>query len=538
MQSSPDSGDLPPLKVLLVDDIQENLELLEEILQESGYHTIPARNGVEALTRLNGEQVHIIVADAMMPKMDGFQLCKEVRAVHAHSAIPFIIYTGNYVDSSDQEFARSIGVDRYVVKYAGLGALVQAINDLAHQRYGRRPAGEPEPAQEQLDDQSFLEQHRAIVIKKLEEKMAELEMYAETLIRKNREIQASEDRYRTLFDHASIAIFVVDRGTARVLEVNKRGLDLLGYTREELLSMAGLPFGRGSDFADTMLDTPSFSSGETEIATKEGTVLRVDVGVGPLTRPQDTRVLLYVRDITDQKRMRDQLVQAEKMSLLGRLAAGIAHEIRNPLSAISLNLQYLVQKFQKNAELCESLKDALEGAKRVEAVMENTLNLARVTPPVLKDEHLNHLVEQVLGFIKISVQQKDVRFETSLVAGLPPVCVDAKQIQQVLLNIVQNAIDASPEPAVIHLSTEAHEATSGNGIPATEVIVSVRDHGPGLTAEQRQHLFEQFYTTKEGGTGLGLAISKQIMDRHKGEIRFDAAAGSGTIVRLAFPINS
>jgi PAS domain S-box-containing protein len=538
MESAPVSGDIPPLKVLLVDDIQENIELLEEILQENGYQTVPARNGVEALTRLNGEQVHIIVADAMMPKMDGFQLCKEVRAVHAYSTIPFIIYTGNYVDASDQEFARSIGVDRYVVKYAGLGALIQAINDLAQQRYGRRPTGEPEPVQEQIDDQSFLEKHRAIVIKKLEEKMAELEMYADTLIRKNREIQASEDRYRTLFDHASMAIFVVDRETGKVLEVNKRALDLLGYTREEMLAMPGLPFGHGSDFAENMLDTPSFSSGETEIATKTGTFLSVDVGVGPLTRPQDTRVLLYVRDITEQKRMRDQLIQAEKMSLLGRLAAGIAHEIRNPLSAISLNLQYLVQKFHDNAELCESLKDALEGTKRVEAVMENTLNLARVSPPVLKDEHLNHLVEQVLGFIKISVQQKVVRFDAALADHLPPVCVDAKQIQQVLLNIVQNAIDASPEPVVIHLSTELHGSTAGNGMPFSEVVISVRDHGPGLTSEQRQHLFEQFYTTKEGGTGLGLAISKQIMDRHKGEIRFGSAEDHGTIVHLAFPINS
>ena len=87
----------------------------------------------------------MIVADAMMPKMDGFQLCKEVRALPSCSTLPFIIYTGNYVDATDQEFARSIGVDRYVVKYAGLGALVQAINELAQQRYGRKPE-EPAPA--------------------------------------------------------------------------------------------------------------------------------------------------------------------------------------------------------------------------------------------------------------------------------------------------------------------------------------------------------------------------------------------------------
>ena len=163
--------------------------------------------------------------------------------------------------------------------------------------------------------------------------------------------------------------------------------------------------------------------------------------------------------------MRDQLLQYEKMSIMGRLAAGIAHEIRNPLSAVSLNLQYLAQKHKDDAELCEALRDALEGAKRVEVVIENTLSLARVTPPVLGSERLNTLVDQVSTFVKISVQQKDIHLETRLGEGLPDVTVDAKQVQQVILNIVQNAIDASPERGVVELSTlleeEPGEAGSG-----------------------------------------------------------------------------
>lgn len=521
------------LKVLLVDDIQENLELLEDVLSENGYLPIMARNGVEALHLLKAEPFHMIVADAMMPKMDGFQLCKEVRTLPACGTLPFIIYTGNYVDAGDQEFARSIGVDRYVVKYAGLGALVQAINELAQQHYGRVP-DEPAPAMEQLDDQEFLEKHRAIVIKKLEEKMAELEMYADTLIKKNREIQASEDRYRTLFDHASIAIFVVDRETGRVVDVNRAGLELLGYEREELFAMAHLPFAAG-EFTSTMLDTMHFASGETTITRKGGESVQVDIGVGPVTRPQDTRVLLYVRDISEQKKMREQLIQADKMTLMGRLAAGIAHEIRNPLSAIALNLQYLVFKTQTHTELCDPLKDALEGTRRIEAVIENTLNLARVTPPVLKEEEINDLARQVLGFIKISVQQKDIHFTTHLADGLPPVMIDAKQMQQVVLNVVQNAIDASPDGATVELTT-----SRVSGEPGTRGMVelAVRDLGPGISAEQRKHLFEQFYTTKSGGTGLGLSISKQIIEKHKGEIRIDPAEGGGTIVRISLPTHS
>jgi len=541
MTTSPDrlepvSGDTPVLRILIVDDVQENLELLEEVLAENGYASLLAKNGVEALGIVRIEPVHMIVADAMMPKMDGFQLCKEVRALPEYAKIPFIIYTGNYVDSADQEFAQSIGVDRYVVKYAGLGALVQAINELAQQCYGRRME-EPASSQDQLDDQEFLEKHRAIVIKKLEEKMAELEMYAETLIRKNREVQASEERYRSLFDHASIAILVLDRATEKVLEVNQAGLDLLGYSREELLAMSRLPFDN-SDFGTYLRDATRFTTSDLRLTRKDGESLQVDAWFGPLVKSQDTRILVYLRDITEQQKMRQQLMQAEKMTLMGRLAAGIAHEIRNPLSAIALNLQYLVTKIEQYPELQEPLQDALEGTKRIEAVIENTLNLARFTPSVLREEQANELVRQVLGFVKISVQQKEVRFDTALAPDLPMIHADAKQIQQVILNVVQNAIDASSEGGCVYVSTGIEQWSPAEGPETKAVVVSVRDIGKGMNAEQRKHLFEQFYTTKKGGTGLGLTLSRQIMVKHRGEIRFDSPDEGGTIVRLLFPINS
>jgi PAS domain S-box-containing protein len=523
------------LRILLVDDVQENLDLLDDVLSENGYASVVAKNGVEALALVKNEPVHMIVADAMMPKMDGFQLCKEVRALPEYTKIPFIIYTGNYVDTADQDFARSIGVDRYVVKYAGLGALVQSINELAQQCYGRKPE-EPPSSQDQLDDQEFLEKHRAIVIKKLEEKMAELEMYAETLIRKNREVQASEERYRSLFDHASIAIFVMDRSTEQILEVNQSGIDLLGYSREELLAMPGLPF-ESADAATCLRDAPRFSSGDMNLIRKDGETIQVDAGFGPLTRSHDARILVYLRDITEQRQMRQQLMQAEKMTLMGRLAAGIAHEIRNPLSAIALNLQYLVTKIEQYPELREPLQDALEGTKRIESVIENTLNLARFTPPVLHEEQINELVRMVLGFVKISVQQKEVHFDTVLPAEMPNIRADAKQIQQVILNVIQNAIDASTEGGRIAVATCVEPWVPPGGGDGEAVVVKVRDHGKGITPEQRKHLFEQFYTTKKGGTGLGLTISRQIMEKHGGEIRFDPAEGDGTLVRLLFPIH-
>jgi PAS domain S-box-containing protein len=522
-------GEAQAIRVLVVDDVQENLELLDDVLADGGYAPLVARNGVQALEVLKKEEIHLVIADAMMPKMDGFQLCKEVRALPGYARTPFIIYTGNYVDESDQEFARSIGVDRYVVKGTGVGVLFEAINELVQQRYGHLP-GPPASGELRLDDQAFLEQHRALVIKKLEEKMIELEVYAETLERKNREVQASEERYRALFESASIPIFVIDRETGKVLDVNRQGLDLLGYTRDDLTSMPRLPIVDTGDFAKGILDASRFVAGETTIRRADGDVLDVDVGVGPVTRPQDSRLLLYVRDITEQKKMREHLLQAEKMALMGRLAAGIAHEVRNPLAAITLNLQYLSAKGSLDAPMVESIGNALEGAKRVEAVIENTLSLARVSPPVLQPEQINALVQKVIGFIEMSSKQKDVRVKTELGENLPLVKVDAKQIQQVLINIVQNAIDASPMSEVVTLSTLLVEGEGGSF-----VCIAVRDHGPGVPPEQRKYLFQQFRTTKPGGTGLGLVLSRQILERHKGTIALEDSPGGGTVVRIRIP---
>jgi PAS domain S-box-containing protein len=528
-------GEAKSIRVLVVDDVQENLELLDDVLADGGYAPLLAHNGVQALEVLKKEEVHLVIADAMMPKMDGFQLCKEVRALPGYSRTPFIIYTGNYVDESDQEFARSIGVDRYVVKGTGVGALFEAINDLVQQRYGLLPEP-PSSGEARLDDQAFLEQHRALVIKKLEEKMVELEVYARTLERTNREVQASEDRYRALFESASIPIFVLDRATGKVLDVNRQGLDLLGYTREELLGMPHLPFADAGGFARGIIDTSTFVAGETTIRRSDGDVLDVDVGAGPVTRPQDSRLLFYVRDITEQKKMREHLLQAEKMALMGRLAAGIAHEVRNPLAAITLNLQYLAVKANLDAAMLESINNALEGAKRVESVIENTLSLARVSPPVLQAEEVNALVQKVIGFIEMSSRQKDVRVETELGQDLPPVLVDAKQIQQVLINIVQNAIDASPVSATVTISTlRAGGEGEGEGEGGEYVCIAVRDRGPGVPPEQRKYLFQQFRTTKPGGTGLGLVLSRQILERHKGRISLEDAPGGGTVVRIQIP---
>lgn len=531
------------LNILLVDDIPENLELLKEVLSDYGYNVLMANNGHEAIRLLQSTKIHLIVADAMMPKMDGFQLCKQVKSVESFGRIPFVIYTGDYVDLEDAEFAHKIGVDRYVMKSSGLDPLVQAVNELSKQVYGFQ-LDMSAAMHERIDDHAFLEQHHAVLAKKLEQKMLELEMYTETLAQKNRALAASEARYRSLFEHASIAIFVLDRATGKISDVNRQGVALLGYTRNELLGLPHVPFSEAGGIMGQILKTEEYLVWEAKLKTFEGELLEVEIGAGPIERPHDDRVMLFVRDITEQRKMEEQMLQVEKMSLMGRLVSGVAHEIRNPLAATSLHLQYLLDKYKLNFSDYDSLEAAFEGAQRIQQVMEKTLSLARPTAPVLKAEQINDITERAIWFVKMALQQKNLKLETSFGENLSSVLVDAKQIQQVILNLIQNAIDASAPNSVIRVATcmqtDAPELFDKPGENQNEsnVIITIRDHGAGISQEQIKHLFEPFRTSKPAGTGLGLALSKHIMDRHNAEIRIQAAEGGGTIAQLVFPILS
>jgi PAS domain S-box-containing protein len=527
------------LTILLVDDVAENLTLLHEVLSESGYRVLLATGGMEALQMLRMVTVHLILADAMMPRMDGYQLCKAVKGNAAYAHIPFILYTGDYITREDEALAKKLGVERYVIKTGGLEPLLQALGEVAQQYYGHRGSCQVSSTTH-LDDSSFLEQHHAVLISKLEQKMLELEMYAEALARKNRALEESEARYHSLVEYASIALYVVERGTGKVVEVNKQGCALIGYDRHELQEFSQFPFTR-EGVGETILRAREYVVVEAQWKTRGGELLEVEIGAGPIHLPHKDWLILLVRDITEQKKLKEQMIQSEKMMLMGRLASGIAHEIRNPLAATTLYLQYLLQRLPRDFEEYNSLEAAFEGAQRIQHVVDRTLALARPAMPILTHEPVNEIVERTLGFVRIALHQKSLVLETKLGNNIPPILADAKQIEQALLNIVQNAIDASPPGETITITTCYEQGNSAVlqkevGIHQPTVIITVRDRGRGFAEEIEKHLFEAFRTTKPQGTGLGLMLTKHILDRHGARIAVKRAKGGGTIVYLLFPV--
>jgi len=185
----------------------------------------------------------------------------------------------------------------------------------------------------------------------------------------------------------------------------------------------------------------------------------------------------------------------------------------------------------------ESIAAALEGAQRIQHVIEDTLGLARVTPPTLHEESINSIITRSLSYLVSALSQKNVTVQTDLAPDLPHVRVDFKQIQQVLLNVLQNAIDASPVQGIVTVKTrrmEPDDAKASRKIGRIEI--TVQDQGEGLSPDVAAHLFEPFRTTKVGGTGLGLAITKYMVDRHQGEILLVPGESGGTLARIMFPI--
>jgi PAS domain S-box-containing protein len=533
--SSPESKGLNVIHVLIVDDIQENLDLLEYRLVKHGYRIIRASNGWEALERMRRYTIDLIISDAMMPTMDGFQFCKEVRANPEYTRIPFILYSSNYLDDEDIAFAQHLGVTQYVVK-SGFDAILDVVHEVLQPLRGEQMeidySGEAK-----IDDVAFLKKHHTIVIRKLEEKMAELKMYSDVLTQKNRDLQSSEMHYRGLFEHASIPIFLLDGQTRRVMDANREGLALIGYTKDEIHQLQEFPFVTVKTANEAVNKFEVFTSGEKLLRTKSGKVLVVEVHVGEPALAHERRFLLYVRDTTEEKKMKQQLMHMEKMSLMGRLAGGIAHEIRNPLSSVMMNLQFLLQNSEISPTVREFVAAATEGANRINQVVENTLNLARGSPLHLQEENLNQILQSALWFMKVPAQRKNVALDAHLAESLAPTSLDARQIQQVIINLMQNAIDASPEGGNITITTGMLENIADNAeFVSNKIVLSIRDNGPGIPQEQLKYIFEPFQTTKAGGTGLGLALSKHIMDQHNAELAIEPTLGGGTIARLIFPV--
>jgi len=268
---------------------------------------------------------------------------------------------------------------------------------------------------------------------------------------------------------------------------------------------------------------------------------------GPLDSVQTANLQLLSRQaglafenallFKERLRQNERMFRAEQLATMGQFAAGIAHELRNPLTAIRSTVQYLASEFDGGSDQRKLADGILDEVDRLNNIVGNLLSLAQPGESNPQELDIRQEIERCMTFIEAKAKSQNVRLETEFAADLPKLTFDPAELRQVLLNVMMNGLQAMPRGGTLWIrSCCPAEGVPGSARGANRILIQIEDEGPGISPNLRQKVFEPFFTTKTGGTGLGLAICNSIIKRYNGEIWIDAARSGGAAVKISLPI--
>jgi two-component system, NtrC family, sensor kinase len=353
------------------------------------------------------------------------------------------------------------------------------------------------------------------------------------------EINVSEQKYRLLFDSASDAIFLVDLASLEIVEANPAATELAGRAADKLVGRSLQDFCpklrersasllENKKAVEQLFDTAGefhLVRGQGEQMLCEGSATLVDYHQRPVMQ-------MNAREITGRKKMEQQLRQAEKLSALGQLVAGVAHELNNPLAVVMGYAQILSKHKSLEEKVKKDLLKILHESERAAKIVRNLLTFARPREPHMAVVDVNRLVADALETREIQVHSAQVQVLRKLAPDLPATNADADQIEQVLANLMANAIQALDN----HLGKRVIEVTTEKR--GDKIRIAVADSGPGIPLQILDRIFDPFFTTKGPGkgTGLGLSICYSIMEEHKGKIWVESEVGKGARFIAELPV--
>jgi PAS domain S-box-containing protein len=363
-------------------------------------------------------------------------------------------------------------------------------------------------------------------------------------------LQDSEKNYRALFEESKDVIYM-STPEGKFIDINPAGVELLGYTsKEELLQidiiqdLYVLPSARKT-FQKTLTDTGYVKDFEAEFKKKDGTHVIVLL-TSTAVRDQDGNISAYrgiMKDITDRKRLEQQLIQAQKMEAIGQLAGGVAHDFNNILTAIIGYGNLLKTELSQHNILSTYVTNILNSAERAASLTHNLLAFSRrqMINPI--PANVSTIIDRLKAFLPRLIGED---IELSLLVSQRDliVIVDRSQLEQVLMNLATNARDAMPDGGRLTIRTEQvildseFISSHGYGRTGTYALISVGDTGHGMDEETKGRLFDPFFTTKEvgKGTGLGLSMVYGIIKQHNGYIDVQSEIGKGTVFNIYLPL--
>ena len=358
----------------------------------------------------------------------------------------------------------------------------------------------------------------------------------------------SEEKYRSLFNNDPNPIFIIDRQTLNILDVNSRAEICYGYSRDEFFQMHFPNLG-DSDDEELINGLKTLSKDQSILFSKKRhykkghTPFYVNVNVSYAGYRNNDVLIAATTDITESVERETHLVQASKMTTLGLMAAGMAHEINQPLNVIQVWSDYFQKMIKKNEpikdeDLITLAKDISENVQRATDIIKHMRDFARQSEVVRTKVNINDPIRDVFKVLGDQLRVHQVELKLDFDPELPNIMAEHNRLEQVFINLVTNAIDAMDEKASQLVENGwKKQLEIRSFLENNQVVVTVSDTGIGMSREIINKIFEPFFTTKEigKGTGLGVSISHGIIKDYDGDIQIESEFGKGTTFLLRFP---
>ena len=362
-------------------------------------------------------------------------------------------------------------------------------------------------------------------------------------------LHESEEKYRSLFNSGPIPIFVLERETLEILDANPMAEETYGYFNGELTGMPFSDLGPVDEIYNSIaefdkMDWPGACVVSSRVShyKKGNAPFYVRVTACPTRYKDRDAIILATSDITEMLEKEAQLIQASKMTTLGEMSAGIAHELNQPLNAINMGSEYLKMMVENHKKipgknLVEVSDRITEQVDRASEIIERLREFGRKSDFTTEKVNINKTIRVAYGIINQQIRLQNIDLTLDLEKSLPPIMARNTRIEQVIFNLLTNAMDAVTQPRKAQTEKVKPAINIRSFLEDGRVTLTVSDNGIGIPKAVQDKVFEPFFTTKEvgSGMGLGLSISYGIVKDYNGEIDIQSEDGKGTTIKLTFP---
>lgn len=508
VESTKPMGALSTAKVLIVDDDPLQLQLLENILKKEQYDIIGYTDNVKAFKDIVRINPDLILLDLIMPEMDGFEMCRRLKADDRTRRIPVIFVTADSDRLTESEGFELGAVDYITKPFDDVVICARVRNHIELKRHRdslelliRERTAERDKSQQQFQD------------------LVENSLVGIAIIQDDKVVYQNPELRRTVTD---LPVKIQDKDFDFIHPDN---LGQLKIAYQNLMNRST---------ANVEADVQILSNSQTG---EDKAYKWVNCRASLFNYQGRETILINMVDITHTKKLEKLLLNRNKMSSLGRIASGMAHEIRNPLTGITsylYTLDHICESktvMPKDIDLMKEIIGQLKLAShKVEAVIKRALDFSKPTAPKMVRVDVNQCLTNVLGLTAVTMRKAGIEITTSLSKKCLHCYGDVNLIEQVILNLIQNAGQALKNvkgPKRVAVSSYAHDAY---------ISIAVSDSGPGVPDSLREKIFDPFFTTSSEGSGIGLSIAQRIVTDHGGTLTVEKGALGGAHFTITLAI--